>query len=587
MPLFVEEIAKAVLESGVLREEQGAYVLAGPLSALTVPATLHDSLMARLDRLRSVKEVAQIAAVIGRNFDYRTLAAIAPQVDGELDVALDSLVEAELVFRRGSPPDADYLFKHALVRDAAYESLLRSRRQAIHARLLAVLEARAEIQPEILAHHAEQAGEVAKAMDYWERAGDKAIARPAYREAISHFESALGLVRQSPPDRDGKERELRLLVNLGQALTAGSGYGSQATFATFTRATALAEELGDTPLRFMAIYGEVASRYLRSEENPVPAERFLALAEAAGDQGARLGALRLVAVARFHAGRYGEALACADEILKSYDPALHRDQALRYTLDHRVAGLAYRSWSLWHLGFPDRAIESMDAAVDWARQRDHVNTTMFSLVFCAMIANAFMRRVTAIVATAERALPICAELAMPMWHNYARVFHGWGLAHRGDAHDGLREIDTGIAGLLATGTRRYISLLHGFKAEAHALAGQKEESDAAIAEAFRYLEETGDLACAPMLHCLAGQLRLKSDPDAARVAYECALKMARGQGSKAIELRAATGLARLLSDRDRASEARSLLAPILGWFTEGFGTPDLIEAKALLDELGV
>jgi hypothetical protein len=369
VPLFVEEIAKAVLESGALREEEDAYVLTGPLSALTIPATLHDSLMARLDRLRPIKEVAQIAAVIGRRFDYRTLAAIAPQTNSELTVALDSLVEAELVFRRGTPPNAHYLFKHALVRDAAYESLLKSRRQAVHARLLGVLEAREDTQAELLAQHAEQGGEVAKAMDYWERAGNNAIARPAYREAISHFENALRCARHGPRNRDGVERELRLLVSLGQALIPAKGYTDQTTRATFARATELAEELGDTPLQFAAIYGDLAGRYIGSEEVPARAERFLALTEEAGDQGARLVALRVVAMARFHAGRYRDALTCADDILKHYDPVLHRDLAFRYGHDARVAGLAYRSWSLWHLGFPDQAIDSLDVAMAWALNR--------------------------------------------------------------------------------------------------------------------------------------------------------------------------------------------------------------------------
>jgi len=585
VPLFVEEIAKAVLESGALREAEDAYVLARPLNALTIPATLHDSLMARLDRLRPIKEVAQIAAVIGRSFDHRTLAAIAPQTSSELSVALDSLVDAELVFRRGAPPDAHYLFKHALVRDAAYESLLKSRRQAVHARLLGVLAARSDTRPELLAQHAEQAGDVTKAMDYWERAGNSAIAQPAYREAISHFENALRCTRDGPRNRDAMERELRLLVSLGQALIPAQGYTAPTTRATFARATELGEELGNTPLLFAAIYGDLAGRYIRSEEVPARAERFLALTEEAGDEGARLVAMRLVAVARFHAGRYREALACADDILAHYDPVCHRDLAFRYGHDARISGLAYRAWALWHLGFADQAIQSLDTATAWARERDHGNTTGFALVWGVMIANALMRRAPEIVTATRLALPILAELAQPMWYSFARVFYGWGSAHQGNFEDALSEIDAGIAGLKAIGTRRWLSLLHCLKAEAHALAGQRDKADAAIADATKHLNETGDLACAADLHCVVGRLRFEFDPDAARAAYERALAIARAQESLAMELRAATGLARLWSRQGNEKDAHLLLAPVYGRFTEGFGTPDLVEAKALLKEL--
>jgi predicted ATPase len=259
---------------------------------------------------------------------------------------------------------------------------------------------------------------------------------------------------------------------------------------------------------------------------------------------------------------------------------------LRYGHDARVSGLAYRSWSLWHLGFADQAIESLDMATALARERDHGNTTGFALVWGVMIANALMRRAPEIVTAARVALPICAKLAQPMWYSFARVFHGWGSAHQGNLEDALSEIDAGIAGLKAIGTRRWLSLLYDLKAEAHALADQRDEADAAIADACKHLDETGDLACAADLHCVMGHLRSEVDPDAARASYECALEIARAQGSQAMELRAATGLAQLWRGQGKAKDASKLLAPVYGRFTEGFGTPDLIAAKALLDEIG-
>ena len=264
---------------------------------------------------------------------------------------------------------------------------------------------------------------------------------------------------------------------------------------------------------------------------------------------------------------------------------LHRDLAFRYGHDARVSGLAYRSWSLWHLGFADQAIQSLDIATAWARKVDHGNTTGFALVWGVMVANAMMRRAPEVLTTARLALPILAELAQPMWYSFARVFYGWGLAHEGDFTGALSEIDSGIAGLKAIGTRRWFTLFYDLKAEAHALAGRGDEAGASIAEASKHLDETGDLACAADLHCVVGHLRSKLDPDTARAAYERALEIARAQESVAMGLCAATGLARLWRGQGRTKDAHQLLAPVYGRFTEGFGTPDLMEAKVLLGEL--
>jgi predicted ATPase len=260
VPLYVEEMTKAVLESGFLRETEDAYLLEGPLSRLAIPTSLHDSLMARLDRLQPVKEVAQTAAVIGRAFDHQTIAALSPLPEAELTEAMRRLVEAELIFRRGTPPDANYLFKHALVRDAAYESLLKARRLALHGRLVEVLERRGDAAPEIVAQHAEAAGLLEKALDYWEQAGAEAIARPAYKEAIAHFAAAIRLCGEIGDERASQRRELQLQVQLGQALIAHLGYQAPATMAAFERAVELAGDIGEPELLMPSIYGLWASR---------------------------------------------------------------------------------------------------------------------------------------------------------------------------------------------------------------------------------------------------------------------------------------------------------------------------------------
>jgi tetratricopeptide (TPR) repeat protein len=444
----------------------------------------------------------------------------------------------------------------------------------------------------LLARHAEEAGDVEKAIGYWEAAGAAAVGRPAYREAIGHFENALRLIDGSAGGVAGLERSLRLLVNLGQAQMAAVGYGADETIATYARAVRLADDpaagLGNSPLRFAAMYGAWAADYIRAIEDSAVPERMLAQAEAAGDQGARLVALRCVALARFHAGRFAEALALVDEVLAHYDPALHGGLALRFSLDAKVGAMIYRSWALWHLGRFDGAIETMDAMLAWATQRNHANTTGFALGWGSVITNVFMRRVPELVAASRHALATCAEIATPMWYNFARVFMGWGLAHQGAYDEGLAEMNAAIERLRASGTGRWTALIHGLKAEACALARRPGESDAALSEAFELLDSTQDLAVAGYLHCLAGQARLMDDRNDSSIAtesFERALSVARSQGSKAIELRAATSLARLWAERGEQARAHDLLAPVYGWFTEGFGTRDLIEAKALLDSL--
>jgi class 3 adenylate cyclase/tetratricopeptide (TPR) repeat protein len=393
VPLFVEEMTKAVIESAVLREDADAYHLDGPLSALAIPTTLHNSLMARLDRLQPVKAVAQTAAVIGRSFDHRIIAALAARPEPELAEAMRRLVEAELVFRRGTPPEATYLFKHALVRDAAYESLLKSERLALHARLLDVLEGAGETTPAVKAQHAEAAGLAERALDYWEQAAVQALARPAYKEAIASFESAIRLCRALSDGPRWKRREQGLQLQLGQALIANRGYQAPATMRAFERALALADEMGDAALQVPALYGQWASVYIGGGDLGDLAQRFAALAETQPETGPRLVGLRMVALERFHEGRFAESLAVARRSLEAYDPVAHRDLAHRFGHDPRTAAANYLAWNLWHLGFPDQAVLVSEDNLRWARQVNHANTTGIALCYGVSLLNIWLRRV--------------------------------------------------------------------------------------------------------------------------------------------------------------------------------------------------
>ena len=316
VPLFVEEITKAVIESGALRQTADAYHLDGPLSALAIPATLHDSLMARLDRLLPVKEVAQTASVIGRSFDHVTIVALAGLPEPELAEAMRKLVEAELVFRRGTPPDASYLFKHALVRDAAYESLLKAKRVALHARLLDVLEASSDAAPEVKAQHASAAGLAERALDYWEEAGGLALARPAYKEAITSFENAIRLCAGLGKEQRWTRRAQALQLQLGQALIAHQGYSSPATLKAFERAIALADEIGDVSLQMPALFGQWAGHHIAATGSAELARRFAVLADTQLETGPQLVAQRMLALEAFLESRYRDSAGAHEKVAR-------------------------------------------------------------------------------------------------------------------------------------------------------------------------------------------------------------------------------------------------------------------------------
>ena len=587
VPLFIEEMTRAVIESAALREDADGYHLVGPLSASAIPTTLHDSLMARLDRLQSVKAVAQTAAVIGRSFDHPTIAALAGLPEGELGEAMRRLVESELVFRRGTPPDATYLFKHALVRDAAYESLLKANRIALHARLLDVLERSGEAAPEVKAQHAEAAGLVERALGYWEQAGGRAQARPAYREAIASFENAIRLCRALSDGVEWKRREQGLQLQLGQALIANRGYQALPTLRAFERALALAEEVGDVTLQIPAMYGQWASKYVRVADSSNLAQRFAALAGTQPETGPRLVALRTVALERFHEGRFKESLALARRSLEAYDPVAHHDLAHRFGHDPRTAAASYEAWNLWYLGFPDQAARASEDNLRWTRQVDHANTTGFCLCFGVLLPNIWLRRPGRVDSAAREALRLSEDNAMALWHAWARIHLGWALSQLGTA-PGLDEIEAGLREARQIGAGRFESFHLSLAADACARAGRRDEARASIDRAFAALAEGRDLAFAAELHRTRATLALRHDAggrDAAEADLRRALEIARQQEAPSLELRAARDLASVLAERGERQEAHDLIAPIYGWFTEGFDTADLKEAKALIDKL--
>ncbi len=524
-----------------MRETADTYHLDGPLSALAVPATLHDSLMARLDRLHGVKEVAQTAAVIGRTFDHATIVELAGLPESQLTEALQRLLAAELVFRRGSPPDATYLFKHALVRDAAYESLLKAKRIALHARLLDVLEHQGDTAPEVKAQHAEAAGLIERALDYWEQAGTQAIARPAYKEAIASLENGVRLCGALGDDLQWKRREQGLHLQLGQALIANQGYQAPATLRAFERAMVLADEIGDVSLQLPAAYGKWVAPYIVGTSSGELAQRYAALAETQPETGPRLVGLRMLGLERFHEGRFKESLALMTKAYDGYDPIAHRDLALRFGHDPRAASANYQAWNLWLLGFPDQAARKIEEGLRWAREVNHANTTGLVLCYGANIAHIWLRRPDRVESGAREALRLAEDNSMALWHAFGLIHLGWALSQQGTA-PGLDEIEAGLREAHQMGAGRLEPFHLSLAADAYARAGRHDEARASIGKAFTALAHGRDLAFAAELHRMRAVLSLcggAGERDAAEADLRRALKIARQQEAPSLELRAA------------------------------------------------
>ena len=587
VPLFVEEMTKAVIESGLLRENGDAYHLDGRFSTLAIPTTLHDSLMARLDRLQPVKDIAQIASVIGRSFDHRTIAALAAHPESEISEAMRQLVEAELVFRRGTPPDATYLFKHALVRDAAYESLLKARRRTLHARLLDILEAGGSTAPEIKAQHAEAAGLTERAVDYWEQAGALALTRPAYKEAIANLENGVRLCRAISEERRCKRRELTIQLQLGQALIANQGYQAAATLHVFERARELADEIADVSLQLPAVFGLWAHHHIAGTGSGELARRYAALAERQPETGPLLVGLRMLGLERFYEGHFEESLALTNKGLDIYDPIAHHDLAHRFGHDPRAASANYKAWNLWHLGFPDQAARTFEDNLRWMREVNHANTTGLVLCFGTM-TNIWLRQPDLVENAAREAIQLAEEMTLALWHAWGRIHLGWALS-QADAPRGLDDIEAGLREARQIGAGRYEPFHLGMAADAYARAGRHDEARSSIAKAFEALELGHHRAFAADLYRTRAVLSLQIDPGRparAEADLRRALEIARQQEAPSLQLRAARDLARLLTDQGERQQAADLLAPVYCGFAEGFDTPDLKEAKALLDELG-
>ena len=578
VPLFVEELTKAILETG----------------EISIPASLHDSLMARLDRIPEVKEVAQIAACIGRSFDYPLLTAVARKPEPELIAALDQLAEVELIFPRGTPPDAHYTFKHALVQDAAYEALLKSTRQRLHARIAQVLEERflevAAGEPELLARHHTQAGNATRAIECWHEAGIRAARSSANVEAIGHLRKGLQVVADLADSKERDRSELRLRLALTAPLIATAGYAAAETVEAYQRARSLCDRLGDDEPLLPLLYGEWIQNIVGPADQSAGrsiAQRFLRLAEDRGDADAVLTGHRMVGLSMVLLGEFSDGMAHSDRAISLYDPEKHPMLAQSYGQDPWVASQSVgRAWSLWHLGYPAQADQAIQAALDRAHELQHTNSTAYALFFTAVVTESqrqdaeLARRVAALLALSK-------EHQLALWLAWGQIFEGWLAVRSGRLADGLAAIEKGLHGSIAADSRFGQSYFLSLQARAFELAGRIEEALRTVDRALELLDETSERFCEAELHRVKGALML-ADGSATNGAacFERAIAVARDQSARSLELRAATCLAGLWAEQGERQKALDLLAPVFDWFTEGFDTADLKDAKALLDDLG-
>ena len=578
VPLFVEELTKSVLESGV------------PL--VGIPTTLHDSLTARLDRLASVRHVVQTGAAIGREFSYALVRVVSRLPEDELHAALGRLVASELVFQRGTPPDAVYVFKHALVQDAAHGSLLRSSRQQLHAQIAEALETHSpeliNTQPELFAQHYAEAGLVEKSVAFWGTAGRRSAVRSAMAEASAQFQKALDQLVRLPNNSERQRQELEFLSSLGAVLQGVKGHAAPETGHVYARARELWERLG-SPSEFLGVpYGQSFYHGYCGELDLALHldDDLLRLSRQRNDiAGLVLGHFSSARDLMF-AGRFALSRSHLDEVLTLDDPISHHSVINHAGIHPRLSSQGWLGIVLFCLGYPDEGFAQSSGAVAEARGLAHPPSLATSLSLNARLLS-LVGDNAALDERTDELVAVASEQGFPFWRAQGTIFRGWVKVENGDVAEGISLLRSGSAAFRATGAELWMPHYIALLARACEIAGQIEEAVGLLDDALQTVERTGERWFAAELNRHKGEVLLQQgDTEAAEELYLIALSTAREQEAKMWELRAAGSLARLHGDQGHRAEARDFLAPVYGWFTEGFGTPDLKEAKALLDELG-
>jgi len=583
---------------------------ASPLP-LAIPATLQDSLMARLDQLAAAKEVAQLGATLGREFSYELLQAVSPLDEATLQKGLSQLVEAELVYQRGLPPQTRYLFKHALIQDVAYQSLLKSKRQQYHKQIAQVLEERfseiIETQPELLAHHYTEAGLIAQAIPYWQQAGQRAVQRSANVEAITHLTKGLELLKTLPDMTERVQQELTLQVALGVPLQAARGHGAPEVEATYARAWALCRQVGETLQLFPVLFGLQRFYTIRAEFRTARGlgEQLLRLAQSVQDPALLVEAHFALGRTLFVLGEHASAREHLEQGIVLYDSQQHGVHTFLYGQDPGVNCRVYAAWVLWLLGYPNQALKKSHEAFILAQELSHPHSLAGALSMTAM-HHQVRREGQVVQERAAAASTLSIEQGFPPFLAQANILQGWVLAEQRQGKEGIIQMIQALVDYRATGAEVYRPYFLSLLAEAYGKVGQAEEGLNVLTEALEIVGKTRERYYEAELSRLKGELTLQkfqvsdstfrvpstqhrtpSTQAEAEACFQQAIEIARLQQAKSLELRAVMSLSRLWQQQGKKAEARQILAEIYGWFTEGFDTKDLKGAKVLLEELQV
>jgi class 3 adenylate cyclase/tetratricopeptide (TPR) repeat protein len=594
VPLFVEEYTAMLLEAGALRVSGGEVQVSDAFDVHAIPATLQDLLMARLDRMASKLDVVQLAAALGREFSYEVLSAVASCSEESLQQELAKLVEAELLFQHGRPPRARYQFKHALIRDAAYQSLLRTRRQQFHLRIAEVIEQRfpeiCAAQPELLAHHFAEGNALFKAVMYWERAGERSQQRGGAVEGIGYLKRGLELIQALPETRERYAQEIQMHISLGVACAAAKGFGVAELEAIYARAHALCLQTGMTAQAFPALFGRLRysinqSRHAYAQEL---AEELLALAKRENNIGFLVAAHAGLGTTLFLQGKHTEAIQHLEKvILIEATPELRATLHRYVVIDLWVSSEMFLSWILCLMGYPERAAQHNRRALSIAEDMAHPFSHAFALGCGASWLYHFVREYQGTRATVTRALALGKEIGFAGVVAWATILSGWTLTEQGQSEQALVLIRQGLDDLLvqeALGDRNELLTV---LVEAYALADKPEKGLETLAEARQFVEATGERFGQAEILRLQGELLIQHDPAKtpdAEVCLQQALEVARHQQARSLELRAAMSLGRLWHQQGKTLAAHELVAGVYGAFTEGWQTHDLKTARLLLDQ---
>jgi predicted ATPase len=601
VPLFVEELTKMIVESKFQRVGQESFLNEELSQPLTIPGSLQDLLMARLDRLGTAKELAQIGATLGREFSYNLLKAAADLDEVVLQSSLNTLVTAELLQKRDHIPQARYKFRHGLIQEAAYQSLLDDKRQQYHRQISQALEKQfshiVEAQPELLAHHFTEAGATEEAIEYWQKAGEKALQRSANNEAISHITRGLGLVQHLSATPQRLRQELQLQMTIGVPLMATKGYAAPEVKQAYDRSQELCQQVGETFQLVPILRGLAVFHHARAELETARklGEQILQLVRSQSQQDLLLEAYKELGGTLFNQGEFSLSLSYLEQGLSYYDPQKHHSHTILYGQDPRVSCLSLASNDLWLLGYPDKALAKNKAALTLAQEGGHPHSLAYALTFLAVL-HQFRREPQGALQRAEETIQLATEQGFPIWESMGTMLRGWALAQQDKSEEGIEQLQQGLVSWRFIGAEVSLPYYLALLAEAYRKTEQFEKSMQLLTEALILASTNGDRWWEAELHRQRGELLLQqrksrkvNKPKGAESEVEgCflrAMDIAHNQKAKSLELRAAMSISRLWNFQNKEKSARQLLVNIYEKFTEGFDTEDLKEAAILIQSL--